>query len=111
MFPSIPASLQVTLAAAYSEFSGRVFDLWAYHQKAEIDFNRPGKPTDNRFVETFNGSLRDECLNVHWFETIDEAKAKIEAWRVDYNENRPHQALKELTPNEYALQNRSIERS
>ncbi len=64
-----------------SEFSGRVFDLWAYHRKAAIDFNRPGKPTDNCFVETFNGSLRDECLNVHWFETIDEARAKIEAWR------------------------------
>lgn len=52
-----------------SEFSGRVFDLWAYHHKAAIDFNRPGKPTDNCFVETFNGSFRDECLNVHWFET------------------------------------------
>lgn len=85
-----------------SEFSGRAFDLWAYHHKAAIDFNRPGKPTDNRFVETFNGSLRDECLNVHWFETIDEAKAKIEAWRVDYNESRPHRALNELTPSEYA---------
>jgi len=85
-----------------SEFSGRLFDLWAYHHKAAIDFNRPGKPTDNCFVETFNGSLRDECLNVHWFETIDEAKAKIEAWRVDYNESRPHQALNELTPSEYA---------
>ena len=85
-----------------SEFSGRLFDLWAYHRKATIDFNRPGKPTDNCFVETFNGSLRDECLNVHWFETIDEARAKIEAWRVEYNESRPHQALKDLTPAEYA---------
>jgi putative transposase len=94
-----------------SEFSGRVFDLWAYHHKAAIDFNRPGKPTDNCFVETFNGSLRDECLNVHWFETIDEAKAKIEAWRVDYNESRPHQALKELTPSEYAGQIRLTEMS
>jgi len=93
-----------------SEFSGRIFDLWAYHQKATIDFNRPGKPTDNCFIETFNGSLRDECLNVHWFETIDEAKAKIEAWRIDYNESRPHQSLKELTPNEFALQNRSVEK-
>jgi len=67
-----------------SEFSGRVFDLWAYHGGAVIDFNRPGKPTDNCFIETFNRSLRDECLNVHWFETIDEAKAKIEAWRKEY---------------------------
>ena len=70
-----------------SEFSGRVFDRWAYHRKATIDFSRLGKPTDNCFVESFNGSFRDECLNVHWFETIDEAKAKakIEAWRVEYN--------------------------
>ncbi len=89
-----------------SEFSGRLFDLWAYHRKAAIDFNRPGKPTDNCFVETFNGSLRDECLNVHWFETIDEAQAKIEAWRVEYNESRPHQSLRDLTPAEYAVQTR-----
>ncbi len=92
-----------------SEFSGHVFDLWAYHQKAMIDFNRPGKPTDNCYVESFNGSFRDECLNVHWFETLDEAKAKIEAWRVDYNESRPHEALKDLTPSEYALKCREIE--
>ena len=56
-----------------SEFSGRLLDLWAYHHKVRIDFSRPGKPTDNCFIETFNGSLRDECLNVHWFETIDHA--------------------------------------
>ena len=92
-----------------SEFSGRVFDLWAYHQKAAIDFNRPGKPTDNCFVESFNGSFRDECLNVHWFETMDDAKAKIEAWRVEYNESRPHEALKDMTPSEYALKCRAIE--
>jgi putative transposase len=92
-----------------SEFSGRVFDLWAYHHKAAIDFNRPGKPTDNCFIETFNGSFRDECLNVHWFETIDEAKAKIEAWRVEYNESRPHQALGEMTPAAYALKCRPSE--
>ena len=94
-----------------SEFSGRVFDLWAYHRKATIDFNRPGKPTDNCFVEPFNGSLRDECLNVHWFETIDEAKAKIEAWRVEYNESRPHQGLKELTPTAYAERAREMART
>ena len=91
-----------------SEFSGRVFDLWAYHRKATIDFNRPGKPTDNRIVETFNGLLRDECLNVHWFETIDEAQTKIETWGVEYNESRPHQALKDLTPAENAGQARHL---
>ena len=72
---------------------------------------RPGKPTDNCFIETFNGSLRDECLNVHWFESLEEAKAKIEAWRRDYNESRPHQALREQTPVEFAAQARDLERS
>jgi putative transposase len=94
-----------------SEFSGKMMDLWAYHHQVQLDFSRPGKPTDNCFVETFNGSLRDECLNVHWFESIEEAGAKIEAWRVDYNESRPHQALKELTPSEYALKTRQAELS
>jgi putative transposase len=94
-----------------SEFSGRVFDLWAYHQKVAIDFNRPGKPTDNCFVESFNGSFRDECLNVHWFETLDDAKEKIESWRVEYNESRPLEALKDLTPNEYPLKCRTMQKS
>jgi putative transposase len=76
-----------------------------------IDFNRPGKPTDNCFIETFNRSFRDECLNVHWFETIDEAKAKIEAWRKEYNESRPHQALSELTPSEIAVKSRHLSTS
>jgi putative transposase len=87
-----------------SEFSGRLLDLWAYHHKVRIDFSRPGKPTDNCYVETFNGSLRDECLNVHWFETMEDAKAIIEAWRRDYNESRPHMALNEATPEAYARQ-------
>jgi putative transposase len=66
------------------EFSGRLLDLWAYHHGVQIACNRPGKPTDNCFVETFNGSLRDEWLNVHWFQTLEEAKVKIEAWGRDY---------------------------
>jgi putative transposase len=84
-------------------------DLSAYTNHVRMDFSRPGKPTDNCYVETFNGSLRDECLNVHWFETLEDARAKIEAWRIDYNDSRPHQGLKEMTPNEYALKSRSIE--
>ena len=85
-----------------SEFSGRLLDLWAYHHQAQLDFSRPGKPTDNSFVETFNGSLRDECLNVHWFESVRDAAASIEAWRRDYNESRPHMALGDLSPVEFA---------
>ena len=91
-----------------SEFSGRLLDLWAYHCKARIDFSRPGKPTDNCFVETFNGSLRDECLNVHWFETMEDAKAIIECWRRDYNETRPHMALNDVAPEEYARQSGAL---
>ena len=87
-----------------SEFSGRLLDLWAYHCKTRIDFSRPGKPTDNCYVETFNGSLRDECLNLHWFETLADAKATIEGWRRDYKETRPHMALKDASPEEYAHQ-------
>ena len=85
-----------------SEFTGRLMDMWAYHHDVRLDFSRPGKPTDNSFVETFNGSLRDECLNVHWFASLAEARSTLEAWRQDYNESRPHSALNELAPAEYA---------
>ena len=91
-----------------SEFTGRLMDLWAYHHGVRIDFSRPGKPTDNSFVETFNGSLRDECLNVNWFATLPEARAVLETWRRDYNESRPHSALKELAPNEFARRNNAL---
>lgn len=90
------------LADNGSEFTGHMVDLWAYHHKVRIDFSRPGRPTDNAFIETFNGSLRDECLNLHWFETIADARGQIEAWRRDYNESRPHAALGYLSPAEYA---------
>jgi putative transposase len=86
-----------------AEFTGHLVDLWAYHHGTRIDFSRPGRPTDNAFIETFNGSLRDECLNLHWFATVAEAKAVIEAWRKDYNESRPHMALGHRTPQEYLL--------
>jgi putative transposase len=85
-----------------SEFTGHLVDLWAYHHDVRIDFSRPGKPTDNAYIETFNGSLRDECLNLHWFDTVAEARQLIEAWRVDYNVSRPHMALGNLPPSEYA---------
>lgn len=86
-----------------SEFVGRALDLWAYVNKVRIDFSRPGKPTDNAHVESFNGRLREECLNSHWFISMEDAKRAIELWRTDYNENRPHRALENRTPQEFAI--------
>ena len=77
-------------------------DKWAYERGVELDFSRPGKPTDNARVESFNGRLRQECLNAHWFLSLDDAKAKIGAWRIHYNETRPHSALDWHTPAEFA---------
>jgi putative transposase len=87
-----------------SEFSSQAMDLWAYRNGVRIDFSRPGKPTDNAFVESFNGTLRAECLDAHWFATLAEAKQLIELWRREYNESRPHRALGEQTPCEFASQ-------
>ena len=78
--------------------------MWAYHHGTRIDFSDPGRQTDNAFIDSFNGWFRDECLNIHWFETLAEAQRLIEAWRIDYNENRPHIALGNKTPAEYLLQ-------
>jgi len=85
------------------EFISKALDRWAYQNAVTLDFSRPGKPTDNAFVESFNGRLRDECLNAHWFLSLADAKTKIEAWRRHYNESRPHTALGWLTPHEFAL--------
>ena len=84
------------------EFILRVLDHWAYQHQVTLDFSRPGKPTDNSFVESFNGRLRDECLNTHWFLSLVDARGKIEAWRRDYNECRPHTSLGFRTPAEFA---------
>ena len=85
------------------EFVSKTLDRWAYENAVTLDFSRPGKPTDNAYVESFNGRLRDECLNANWFLSLTDAKAKIEAWRRHYNESRPHTALGWLTPHEFAL--------
>ena len=76
-----------------SEFISRDLDLWAYHKGVILDFSRPGKPTDNAFIESFNGKFRAECLNAHWFMGLDDARTKMEEWRRDYNECRPHRAI------------------
>jgi putative transposase len=85
-----------------SEFTSQAMDLWAYQNGVKIDFSRPGKPTDNAFVESFNGTFRAECLDAHWFVDLNEAKRLIEAWRQEYNESRPHRSLGERTPSEFA---------
>ena len=84
-----------------SEFISKVMDKWAYENGVIIDFSRPGKPMDNALVESFNGSFRDECLNVNWFLSMEDACEKIERWRVEYNEFRPHSSLGDLTPSEF----------
>jgi putative transposase len=87
-----------------TEFQSRALEDWAYRRGVQLDFIRPGKPVENAFIESFNGRLRDECLNVHQFTSLVETQAIIEAWRVDYNQHRPHSSLGHLTPNEFVGQ-------
>jgi len=84
-----------------SEFTSKVFDAWAYQNKIGLDFIQPGRPTQNGFIESFNDKFRNECLNEHWFLTLNEARDLIEEFRQDYNDFRPHSSLNNLTPNEF----------
>jgi putative transposase len=84
------------------EFVGQALDVWAYAQGVKLHFIEPGKPVQNAFIESFNGKMRDECLNEHWFLSLGEARETIEAWRRDYNEVRPHSGLGNRTPQEFA---------
>ena len=83
------------------EFAGQALDVWAYERGVKLHFIQPGKPIQNAFIESFNGKMRDECLNEHWFRTLSEARQRIEAWRRDYNEVRPHSSLANRTPQEF----------
>ena len=83
------------------EFTSAVFHSWAEKRNIIIEHTRPGKPTDNAFIESFNGKFRDECLNEHWFLNLKDAQEKIEAWRCFYNEERPHSSLDNMTPNAF----------
>ena len=85
-----------------TEFTATAFDQWAYANSITIDYSRPGKPTDNAFIESFNGRVRQELLNASWFATLDSARRAARAWRRDYNENRPHRSLGNKTPEEFA---------
>jgi len=84
------------------EFESQALDAWAFAKGVQLAFIRPGKPVENAYVESFNGKFRDECLNEHWFVTVAQARRVIERWRTEYNEERPHQSLKDLTPAHYA---------
>jgi putative transposase len=84
-----------------SEFISKVLDAWAHRHGVKLEFSRPGKPTDNAFIESFNGRLRQECLNQNWFTSLAEARQTVEAWRQDYNEYRPHSSLDQKTPSEF----------
>lgn len=84
------------------EFTGKMLDLWAYFNRVTLDFSRPGKPTDNAFIESFDGRLRQECLDPNWFQCVDDLRRKTVTWRKEYNEDRPHSALGNLAPKEFA---------
>jgi len=83
------------------EFVSNALDAWAYARGIKLQFIRPGKPVDNAYMESFNGKLRDECLNQNWFMSVEHARETVEDWRIDYNQERPHSSLDDLTPNEF----------
>ena len=83
------------------EFISNALDQWAHARGVQLHFSRPGKPVDNAFIESFNGRLRDECLNTNWFYGLEDARETITEWLEDYNERRPHSSLDGLTPAEY----------
>ena len=85
------------------EFTSKCLDEWAYLYGVELDFSRLGKPTDNAFIEAFNGRFRQECLNENWFLSMEDAEEKVESWRKHYNGERPHRALGNLSPREFAV--------
>jgi putative transposase len=94
-----------------TEFTSKALDEWAWRTGVQLDFIRPGKPVENGIIESFNGRLRDECLNAHVFTSIEDARQKIAAWGDDYNENRPNSALGHLTPREFIQRGREMSRA
>ncbi|NRT18726.1 putative transposase [Hymenobacter sp. 9A] len=102
----VPERIQVDNG---SEFVSKALDRWAYDRHVTLDFSRPGKPTDNPCIESFNGSFRDACLNVHWFLSLLDAQEKIEHWRQEYNGFRPHSSLQNLTPDEVVAAATTVE--
>ena len=84
-----------------SEFAGHLVDPWAYANRVVMEYSRPGKPTDNAWIESFNGTLRDECVNVHRFDDLTDTRRKSQAWQREYHESRPYRSLNELSPLEF----------
>lgn len=87
------------------EFTSRAMLVWADESDVRLHFIEPGKPTQNAFIESFNGKFRDECLNENWFKNLEDARKKVEYWRHDYNTKRPHRSLRQMTPQEYRNKN------
>jgi len=85
-----------------SEFASRALDVWASQHGVHLGFIRPGKPVENSYIESFNGGLRDECLSVEFFFSLQDARRRLECWRQDYDHYRPHSALQDRTPAEVA---------
>ncbi len=83
------------------EFAGTALDAWAAQHGVPLHFIQPGKPVQNAFIESFNGKFRDECLNEHWFLTLQEAQLVSEVWRREYNEERTHSSIGDVTPLEF----------
>lgn len=84
------------------ELISKSLDWWAYWNEVKLDFSRPGKPTDNAFIESFNGKFRAECLNQHWFLSLTDAQEQVDAWRLEFNQERPHSALGQQSPSSFA---------
>jgi putative transposase len=92
-----------------TEFTSKVLEEWCYLRGVKLDFIRPGKPTENCFIASFNGRLRDECLNVNEFATLDQAREVLATWKHDYNHQRPHGSLGRLTPREFAMKDQKTD--
>lgn len=105
---ALPVSITVDHG---TEFTSKALEDWAWRRGVKLDFIRPGKPTENGHIESFNSRLRDECLNVMQFMSLEDARAKIEAWRVDYNQHRPHSSLGHLTPSEFVQIRQGMDRT
>jgi putative transposase len=90
------------------ELTGSAFDSWAHRRGVRVHFIRPGKPVENAYAESFNGKLRDECLDENRFVTMDDARSRIEAWGLDYNQVRPHSGLDNLTSSEFSLRHNPV---